>query len=642
MVSIGPSIARTRSMDRAGCVDMHMLRLCLAVVVALTLFGCANTLDARMEEQLRQTPKQLSMPPQQDAPLYGVLVGAQRHYSMHSQNAQSGRIKSGSVTKPDVPSAINLTKDQTMPKRIRDLARLLQQHSERAEPNIQDSAVYALSNGVEAFAARSALIKNAKYSLDLQYYTMQNGLSTRLLLREIVNAADRGVRIRILLDDREHLGRDKEMIVLNAHPNIDVRLFNPIKRYRSSLVGRWAVFLSNLSTLRRRMHIKMWLADGVFGITGGRNLSDRYFNAGEEDNFADMDVLLGGAVVSDMQRGFDLYWNAPEVVPVDVFEQHRVALRQSQISKMIRATNRLSKSERVLRHPYLKALAQTEQSFLIKALERAQWGRVGFWMDPPSKTSEVPKTFDITLPSEGAVRPSSPVFDQLVRELSRAKKEILIVSPYFLPGEALTEHLIKLHHNGIRIIVLSNSLESNDVPAIHGHYDAYRLRLLQAGVDFYELRGFPDVPAQPQWRSPIFSLKGTRTALHAKAVVVDGQASFIGSMNLDPCSVTGNTEAGVWAEHSEFSQQLRSLFFSQLSGKYSYQLKLVGEYDLQWTHTQEPYAKQNDAGGPQVVAGVAQHQQGSTPKVVVRTREPGNLWRRVQKWLGSKLPEYYM
>lgn len=597
--------------------SVRMCRSVGAVWMLLLLSACANVLPQHLKNTPSSQPHQASLPKFSDSPLVQLF---QKQQNQHNQTSNTQTVN---TPKP---------MDAIMPKNFRDLRGLVNEHlysrmGDAVTQTTEDSAIYPLSNGVEAFAARSALIKNAKYSLDLQYYTLQKGLSSRLLLREVVIAADRGVRVRILLDDREQLGRDKEILMLNAHPNIEVRLFNPIKRYRSNIVSRWVVFLSNLSSLRRRMHIKMWLADGVLGITGGRNLGDRYFNAGDVDNFSDMDVLLGGAVVDKMQTGFDDYWNSEQVMPADAFDARRLELRREQISRMLLSTSRLTQLERVSRHPYLQVLRDTEQQMLPIVLSKVTWGQVDFLIDPPSKIKNYPNPALISLPEKGGIRPDTPVFDHLIREIAQAKKEVLIVSPYFLPGDELTQFLIDLHNTGIRITILTNSLQSNDVPVVNGHYDYYRDRLLQAGITVYELRGYPDVPAQPQWRHPIFSIKGSRTALHSKVVVIDGQISFVGSMNLDPCSVTGNTEVGVLIRQPIFAEQMRQLFLTQLEPKYSFEMRqhqgktawyLGAESDLDEMQTMR-------------------HTSGTILK-----NEPGSLWRKFQKYIGAWLPEHYM
>ncbi len=583
--------------------------MALLATLSVQLTGCANHFPAGMV--VRPLQRSESLPIQSDAPLVQMVHAAQKKH-------QYARVQSASATKKQFEGATVLPTQ-----------RANGMDSERSNtPSLDDSAVYPLANGVEAFAARSALIKNAQYSLDLQYYNMEKGLSTRLLLREIVAAAERGVRVRVLLDDREQLGRDKEMLILNAHPNIEVRMFNPIKKFRANLVTRWAVFLSNLSTLRRRMHIKMWLADGVLGITGGRNLSDRYFNAGEADNFSDMDVLLAGHTVGDMQKGFDTYWNSAQVMAVDDFDAQYADLRREQIAKMLLSTNRLTRQERVQRHPYLQALKTAEDTMLSDVMGKMSWGAVTFLMDPPDKITRPPEPPTISLPVEGVARRDTPVFDRLIQAMSQAKREVLVVSPYFLPGDDLLNFLIQLRQRGVNVTVLSNSLESNDVPVIHGHYDYYRDQLLSAGVAIYELRGYPDVPREPQWRHPIFSIRGSRTALHSKVVVIDGDVSFVGSMNLDHCSVTGNVEVGALIEQPVFSEQLRQLILTQLNSRYSYQLRQDEQGKTYWFLGVDN--AMDEAGGT------------AEPNGTKIMREPGNFWRKLQKGVGAWLPEHYM
>ncbi len=585
----------------------------LLAAFSAQLTGCANNFPSGMTA--RPLPHSESLPIQPNARLVRLVEREQKKYQL---------------------SRMSLTKASKMPSERTDPIQSEADEQSSAmnstptvkSPSLTDSAVYPLANGVEAFAARSALIKNAQYSLDLQYYNMEKGLSTRLLLRDIVEAAERGVRVRVLLDDREQLGRDREMLILNAHPNIEVRMFNPIKKFRANLVTRWAVFLSNLSTLRRRMHIKMWLADGVLGITGGRNLSDRYFNAGEADNFSDMDVLLAGHAVADMQKGFDAYWNSAQVMAVDDFDEQYTDLRREQIAKMLLSTSRLTRKERVQRHPYLQALKQAEDTMLSDVMAKMSWGKITFLMDPPDKITRPAEPPTISLAENGAVRRDTPVFDQLINAMSHAKREVLVVSPYFLPGDELLDFLIQLQQRGVQVTVLSNSLQSNDVPVVNGHYDYYRDRLLAAGISVYELRGYPDVPREPQWRHPIFSIRGSRTALHSKVVVIDRDVSFVGSMNLDHCSVTGNTEVGALIEQPIFSEQLRQLVLTQLNPRYSYQLRQDAEGKTYWFLGSEDAT--DEAGGTSDAAG---------QKI---TREPGSFWRHLQKYVGSLLPEHYM
>ncbi|MGL4766929.1 MAG: phospholipase D-like domain-containing protein [Formosimonas sp.] len=480
----------------------------------------------------------------------------------------------------------------------------------KSSPLREDSGIYPLIDGVEAFAVRNALIKNAQTSLDLQYYSLQRGLSSRLLIRELVHAADRGVRVRILVDDMDMLGRDHEMTVLSAHPNIEVRIFNPIRRGRGTMLTRVAMFAINLPTQHRRMHNKVWLADNVLAIAGGRNIGDRYFNAGDEDNFSDLDVLMSGKVVAEVSRSFDAYWNSKQTFPVDVFEKKPEGSLED-IQKMIYKTNALTRKERVARHPYLAALGEAEHQVLPKILPQLMWGEVQFVVDSPDKVTRPVPHYGVHLTES-----DSPPFNTLLSHIQNAQKEVLIVSPYFVPGDGLSELLAQLVKKGVRVVVLSNSLESNDVPLVGGAYARYRKKILQSGVEIYELRGFPDVDKAPQWRLPIFSWHGSRTALHTKAVVVDGQMSFVGSMNLDPRSVVWNTETGVLTQQKPFADKIRSVFANAIEPRYSYRVTLDETGRMQWSPAVD--------GEPMI------------------RREPGNFWRRFLQRVSVPMFETFM
>ena len=518
-----------------------------------------------------------------------------------------------------------------------------------AQVDAQASGIYPLSDGVEAFAVRNALVKNAKHSLDLQYYSLHKGLSSRLLIRELVRAADRGVKIRILIDDMDTLGRDKEMTILAAHENIDVRIFNPIRRLRGTVVSRWLMFVANINTQHRRMHNKVWLADGVLGITGGRNIGDQYFNANESDNFSDLDVLLGGAAVQQMQLSFDGFWNSAKSIPVEVFEKAPQADNAKDIQKMIFSTNALTRKERVLRHPYLAALDEAEHNVLPDVLPKLMWGTVDFYSDIPEKISETPPAMGVRMPHNN-VQSGSVVFDALMPYISAAQHEVIIANPYFLPGDDVVASLSKLVAKGVTVKVLTNSLESNDVPLVNGPYSRYRLKLLRAGVLLYELRGFPDVEKTPQWRLPIFSWKGSRTALHTKAVVIDGVVSFVGSMNLDPRSIVWNTEVGVISKQPQFAQSLRDILSNAMSLDYSYIVRLDESGRLEWrTHGRTADGDQGGAIDRNVIrntidkkTAVGLKSATAPRKIEIFQRERGNFWRRLEQRVGAWLPETFL
>lgn len=478
------------------------------------------------------------------------------------------------------------------------------------------SGVSALSDGVEAFAVRNALIKNAQTSLDLQYYILHKGLSTRLLIREVIRAANRGVSIRILVDDMDMLGRDKEMTLLSAHPNIQVRTFNPIRAFRDSAMSRSLMLVTNLKTQHRRMHNKQLIADGVLGILGGRNIGDQYFNAGEHDNFADLDVLLSGPIVKEMAMSFDAYWNSTQAFPVDAFEK-KPDIALEKLQKILFNTNSFTLKERVANHPYLKALHEAEDLVLPRVLGQMSWGAVNFFADLPEKITKPPRYFNIKIPEKNEPADSGSVpLDGLIPYLRKAQKTVFIVSAYFVPGKSLSKLLIDLAKKGVRVVVLTNSLESNDVAMASGPYQKYRTLLLKSGVDIYELRAFPDVGQLPQWRLPVFTWKGSRAQLHAKAVIIDGTTSFIGSINLDGRSIVWNTEVAVIVKQATFAQNMHRLFLNAIENRYSYHVTIDNNGRLNWSsdHINKPALR----------------------------KEPGSFWRKVQRNFGKLIPESYL
>jgi putative cardiolipin synthase len=559
------------------------VRKLLGAVMLALLTGC----NAMEEPRWQRTPEHAKIAPE-SAPLRQLLQKA-------------------------TPNTTTDNTAHTMSKKNTALAATMQKASQAHAP--EDSGIYPLTDGIEAFAVRNALIKNAKTSIDLQYYTLHHDLSSRLLVREMVHAADRGVRIRILIDDMDVLGRDREMTILSAHKNIDVRIYNPIRRMRGTFLTRSIMFLANLNTQHRRMHNKTWIADGVLAITGGRNIGDKYFNAGDTDNFSDLDVLLGGPIVGKLSDSFDAYWNAPQVFPVELFSKHPEG-DDSQIQKIIFKTNAFTSKERVARHPYLKALDTAEQKVLPTTLKQMLWGQVNFYADEPSKIEHAPKFNHLHVEAGKPANSDSVPFNALLPLIENAKKEVLIINPYFIPGDQFTALLAQLVQNNVRVVVLTNSLESNDVPMINGPYGRYRQQLLQAGVELYELRANPDVEAAPQWRLPIFTWRGSRAALHTKAVLIDEQISFVGSMNLDPRSVVWNTEVGVIAHQTELTNKIKQVFNSAISPKYSYHLTLNAHNQITWS--------------------------SHLPNTAATTKEPTPFWRRVSRRIGTWLPERYL
>ncbi len=490
------------------------------------------------------------------------------------------------------------------------------------------NGIYPLIDGVQALAMRCALTRDAKTQLDLQYYALEPGLSSRLLVLEIVKAANRGVRVRILLDDMDTLNFDQQISLLNTHPNIEVCVFNPVRQFRNNLFTRSLMFLWTLKTSHRRMHNKLWIADQTLGIIGGRNLADRYFNASETSNFSDLDVLLEGPIIAKMHSDFETYWHSEHTLPIHTFKPNPINYTVRNIKKLHAKIERSTRKFRFKNHPYLKALKESESCILENARQGMQWGHIQIETDPPSKIDNPPTHANISLKKcrDHSKLSLTPVFNQFVKIIRNTKEELILINPYFAPGEEFTALLESLCHKGCKIIIITNSLEGNDVPIINAHYDIYRNRLLDAGVSIHELRAKPLLSKNtPIWHKPIFRWKRSRIALHSKAMISDGRCCFVGSMNLDPRSILWNTETGAFIHQTDIAQQLRTLALSALDTRYCYKLIRNAENQINW------------------ITSVSKRRQGKRHfQLTVLHSEPGNWLRKLQKMLGRFLPERYL
>lgn len=418
-----------------------------------------------------------------------------------------------------------------------------------------------LEGGLEAFALRALAARAARRSLDLQYYIWRGDLTGRLLAREVLAAADRGVRVRLLLDDIYVVGRDRTLAVLAAHPSVEVRVFNA-SHWRSwgrtgfvleLLLGRWR--------LNRRMHNKAWIADGTVAVLGGRNIGDEYFDASGDFNFRDLDMAVVGEAAADAQAVFEAYWSDALSQPVQAFPTARRPARR------LPALRRLLSSTAA--QPAARAFVERVRSCtdIGTVLSGRGHGLVpadGMQVlsDPPGKaTGTAPEADGIATAVDAA--------------LGGAAQEALVISPYFVPGEAGLEMLLRLVHRGVRVSVVTNSLSATDVVAVHGGYARYRRALLEAGVELWELKraGRED--------AGVFGSRGA--SLHTKAFVVDGALVFVGSFNLDPRSKWLNTEMGAFARHAELGRRLRQEHARLADPSRSYRVALDDEGRLVWT-----------------------------------------------------------
>lgn len=450
-----------------------------------------------------------------------------------------------------------------------------------------------LADSADAFSARMRLIREARTSLDVQYYIVHDGLSTRALIEEVLRAADRGVRVRLLLDDTTSDGSDYQIATLAAHPNIMIRVFNPLHAGRSNAVTRTLGRLLNLSKQHRRMHNKLMLADSTLAIVGGRNLGDEYFDADQGFNFTDIDLLAAGTVAAQLAVSFDQYWNHQLSVPIQEFLHHppsvdELELARLDITQYLQAER--SKDERRYQHlmsGVQEPLPRDWLADLIWAPGEALW-------DHPDKI-EAPG-----IPNESLL-----LTTQLQPSMDGVRRSLTLISAYFVPTEQGAEYLASHARNGVAVQVLTNSLEATDVPAVHGGYAPYRAELLRAGVRLFELRRQPDQDTR-------ISISGeSESSLHSKAAVFDRERVFLGSLNFDPRSVLWNTEVGILIDSPELASEVHELTQEGTSPAVSYEVRLIernGNSRLVW-----------------IAEDDGQHK--------VLLHEPGGAWRRFNAWL---------
>ncbi|WP_312911233.1 phospholipase D family protein [Stutzerimonas nitrititolerans] len=464
-----------------------------------------------------------------------------------------------------------------------------------AERSPGHSGFRLLSASSEAFAARMKMIRAAQVSLDVQYYIVHDGLTTRALVNELLEAADRGVRVRVLLDDLTSDGSDYRIATLAAHPNVLIRVFNPLHLGRSNILTRSLGRLLNLSQQHRRMHNKLILADGSLAIVGGRNLGDEYFDADQTLNFTDIDLLGAGPVAAQLAISFDQYWNHSLSVPIQQFLR-----RPPSVDELAEARRQLDdylETERARGDPrYRKLLVEQRQTTLDQWLRELTWAPSEALWDHPDKIS-----------AEGMPDPSLLLTSQLQPTLDNVRQELTLVSAYFVPTDEGVDYFARLAQANVDIQVLTNSLEATDVPAVHGGYAPYRHELLRLGVRLFELRRQPDQEAR-------FSLSGdSESSLHSKAAIFDRQSVFLGSLNFDPRSVLWNTEVGILVHSPELASEAHQLTLEGAAPAISYEVRLI------------------ETDGRERLIWIAEDHG----RRVVLHKEPGGLWRRLNAWLAD-------
>ena len=455
-----------------------------------------------------------------------------------------------------------------------------------AQGHAGESGVYALAQGLDAFAARARLADVADRSLDVQYYIWHDDMSGDLLLDALRRAADRGVRVRLLLDDNNTAGMDALLAALAVHRNIEVRLFNPTAARGWRALG----YVTDFGRQNRRMHNKSFTADNQATIVGGRNVGDEYFSAGQNLQFVDLDVIAIGDVVRQVSRDFDRYWASESSYPASQ------VLRPPAVPPPQQTQERLA-GRAAMSALYLDALER--QGFVRDMMERRlaiQWGQVRMVSDDPAK-------------GLGQAADDELLWPRLLQVMQPPRRSLELVSPYFVPGAEGVAHLADLVRQGVKVTVVTNSLEATDVVAVHAGYARRRKDLLQAGVALHEMKRMPSPLAEQERRLG----SSSASSLHAKTFSVDRSAVFVGSFNFDPRSARLNTELGFVIENPTMAAAVSDAILGKLAAN-AYEVRLGPDGALQW---------------------VEHGERGE----VVRTREPGaGLWKQLGVGVLSLLP----
>ncbi len=398
------------------------------------------------------------------------------------------------------------------------------------------SGFWLLGSGLDAFAARVMLADAAERSIDVQYYLYHDDVTGKILTYRLLDAADRGVRVRLLLDDMATKGIDAPLATLDSHPNFEVRIVNPY----ANRAFRALDVLTRFQSATRRMHNKSFTVDGTMTIVGGRNVGDEYFGTHEDVNFGDMDVLAVGPVAGEVGEQFDLYWNSALAYPMRSLSSGKGDL--DELRRDLRAFDGEQRGSPYARRARESALVN---DFVTGRLP-FQWGDALVFYDLPEKL--------ITDPEDRSTHMGPKIQPYTIGAL---KRDLLMFSPYFVPGEEGVLVLTDLAERGVRVRVLTNSLASTDVGVVHAGYAKYRKPLLRGGVEIYEFKPDAETPGQ----GTLAKLAGsTGASLHAKTFVMDRERLFVGSPNLDPRSGKLNTELGILFQSEPVAKGLADWF----------------------------------------------------------------------------------
>jgi putative cardiolipin synthase len=436
-------------------------------------------------------------------------------------------------------------------------AELSQLSGDWAERHGEESGFIGLPNGIEALGARLRMMEAAESTIDAQYFILKKDRAGALFTGKMLLAADRGVRVRLLIDDIFTPDADEVLTLLHSHPNIEVRLFNPVSRQGFKYWG----FLFDFKRANRRMHNKSFTVDNILSIVGGRNIGEEYFELKEDVKFDDYEVLAIGPVVPQVSAGFDDFWNSELSVPIEAFGLQVNSDDLDRFREYIREQTELGS-----RGIY----GQAVNSSVLRDIREQRI---------------TPAAAPATLVTDSPEKLSSDIGDanlatlavEIVRRFRAAQEEIIIVTPYFVPQERGARLIEELLAKGVRVVIVTNSLASTNHVPVHSGYTRYRKRLLRAGAEIYEIRA-DSVGDDTEWGH-----RAELITLHSKATIIDRSTIFVGSLNFDPRSILVNSEMGLFIESRDVGGRFTQNMAESLAAV-TFQVQLKEDDSLQWVY----------------------------------------------------------
>ena len=440
-----------------------------------------------------------------------------------------------------------------------------------SSPDVALSGFRLLPTGAYAIDTRLTLIRKAERSIDIQYYLIADDDTGRHLLRSLRDAAQRGVRVRLLVDDLYTADTDPLLAGLAAHPNVEVRLFNPFPGGRAYFLTRFLASAQDFARVNRRMHNKLLVADSAMAVAGGRNIADEYYMRHALSNFVDLDAFVVGALVPKLQALFDDYWNSPVVFPYQAIVKPSADAANER--ERFEIDTSLSSSPPPDPPPATDVLGYGPLSDEFESGRLGLiWAESSAYADPPSRLKGMGASYAL-VPLEDVESVRYNVLD-LIRS---ARTEVVITSPYLIPGDKGVALFGEQRARGVKFKLLTNSLAATDEPLVHVGYRKYRERMLRLGIDLYELS-----PVRVQKAKRLGMFQTSQGRLHAKTAVIDRRRVFIGSMNFDPRSEKHNTEMGLFIDSPQLAREvLRLMDLDKLQASYRVVLRPDGS-GLRW------------------------------------------------------------